>query len=378
MKRNTAVTALTVAAISLTVLLAVAAPFTSAPPAARAAPVTLTAGARYPYQSAAFARFVADSFQNAGKNDPQRFYRWMDRAIASGRGQTVTGAKKGQTWADLLQARRAALSAVRDPGRRTARQRETCAWLHKTVKTIIPRFSLDRGFEFTNTALRGERQCFLQSVLVAGLLQQMDVDAGVAMVQRNTAGQTTNNGHAVCVARLANGRDILVDCSEPTPFVRQQGLFLPTRHGAYRFVQPRYASVPGAPVGSGVITGYVLMSTGQKLAPRGVRFLPTDFLRSQFDYYRGERAPGGFLASRPTPAGLEASARYLRRAAGECPQNPLAVYVLGRVYLKQRKLTLARAQVQKSLALYQSAGWVPPGQRDALALVGSSRTAAAR
>src|SRR5262249_37901085 len=130
------------------------------------------------------------------------------------------------------------LSAIQDPSRRAAEITKTGAWVHKLIKSMIPRFSLDRGFEFKNVVHYGERQCFLQSVLVAGLMQSMGVDAGVAMVSRNIQNTETNSGHAVCLVKLPDSTDIIVDCSDPTPFAEQKGLYV--RAPRYKYVLPVY------------------------------------------------------------------------------------------------------------------------------------------
>ena len=63
-------------------------------------------------------------------------------------------------------------------------------------------------------ARSGQRQCFLQSVLIAGLLQRMGISAGVAMVYRNPRGEESNNGHAVTLVKLPDGDDLVADAAE--------------------------------------------------------------------------------------------------------------------------------------------------------------------
>jgi len=70
-----------------------------------------------------------------------------------------------------------------------------------------------------------------------------------------------------------------------------------------------------------------------------------------------------------TPAGLEAEAVFLRRSIQACPRNPLAVYMLGRVYAKQGKTALARQQITNAHNLYAQAGHIPSGEREMLALL---------
>jgi hypothetical protein len=231
--------------------------------------------------------------------------------------------------------------------------------VHRVVKGTIPRFSLDRGFEFCNVVRYGERQCFLQAVLIAGLLQRMGVPAGIAMVYRNIQGQETNNGHAVTLVRLADGRDLIVDASDPEPFARQQGLFV--RVNDYQYADPIYEGA------SGKIVAYRSVPGRARLAPRQVRTLDLPFIRSQFAYYRGERRTGGLLARAKTRSGLAAAEKDLRTSVAFCPRNPLAVYMLGRARLAQGRTQDARPILQRAHDLYARFGWVPPGPRQYLA-----------
>jgi hypothetical protein len=243
------------------------------------------------------------------------------------------------------------------------------AWLHRMVKSTIPRFSLDRGFEFCSVVRYGERQCFLQAVLIAGLLQRSGVRAGVAMVYRNLHGQETNNGHAVTLVRLSDGRDLIVDASDPEPFARQQGLYV--RAGGYRYVDPVYEGRTGR------IASYRTVPEKGKLSPAQVRTLDLAFIRSQFWYYRGERREGGLLSRAKTPAGLAAAAADLRKSVSLCPRNPLAVYMLGRVYHAQGKAEEAHRLFERAHRLYAAAGWVPAGPRQYLALTNRQRSRSA-
>lgn len=313
--------------------------------------------ARYPYGSPAFAQFVRDSEREAPEPGVSEFTRWWeDRYAANDKAQL--GGQRGPSWQSALGARRKELAAVRGE-KRVALERDTAAWLHRAVKAIIPNFSLERGFEFTSTAARGERQCLLQSVLIAGALQNLGLSAGVVMVWRNEKGQESNLGHAVTLLRLSSGEDLLVDASDPQPFMRHSGLLLRDQAGGEHFLTPHYT-------GTSSIDGYRAEGGGAQ-AVSGVAPLSTAFLRSQFYYYRGERAPGGFLGKPPTAQGLAASARFLERAQALDPHNPLAVYVLGHVYRRQGRLSEARAQFRKGYALYLQDGHVPDGPKAAFA-----------
>lgn len=180
------------------------------------------------------------------------------------------------------------------------------------------------------------------------------------MVYKNIAGEATNNGHAVAVARLSNGNDILVDCSDPEPFVEHKGLFMRDGERDYVYVSAKYDDA------SGIISGYRQEGTAQTVAPRSLSTLDIAFINSQFDYYRGERTPGGFFETPTNKAGLELSVKYLQKSIAENPKNPLAVYMLGHVYQKLDQSDAARNQYLAAKQLYEQDGWVPQGVRDAL------------
>lgn len=319
----------------------------------------------FPYHGATFRGFVADSYKDGGGGAPARFFNWFSKAYAQS-GVAYPG-KPGLSLDATLKAVAADYKQAKTPASRTAIETKSGAWLHAAVKKSIPKFSLDRGFEFRYAETRGERQCFLQGVLVAGLMQQMGMRAGVVMVSKSEKGEATNNGHAVALVKLSDGHDLIVDVSHPDPTVRQQGLFVAdnTTH-AFRYVAPIY----GPQGTSDMILGYQAVG-GPKLTPRSVAPLNIAFLRSQFDYYRGERTINGLLA-KPTPEGLAREAAYLRRASAECPRNPLAVYMLGRVYLRMGNMDAARKQLLAAQKVYEKAGWLPDGARDALAAVNAA------
>jgi hypothetical protein len=311
---------------------------------------------RYAIGSTAFAQLVADSYDETGSRS-QAFDRWLDAAYA-GSAAKLTG-NEDLPLPRALAERRRQLQVTATPAERARLERDTGAWLHRLVRSVIPNFSLDRGFEFAYAVRYGERQCLLQSTLIAGLLQAMDVDAGVDMVWKSSRAAVSNNGHAVAVIKLADGRDLLVDASDRAPFVRHQGLFAAYPAGrSYQFVEPVYTA-------DAAIVGYRPVGGGRALAPRDLRPLDLKFVRSQFYFYRGERAPGGLLGAPRTARGLAASARFLERAEQENPQNPLAIYVLGHVYLRQGRAAAARAQYAKGYVLYQQFGYVPDGPKAA-------------
>ena len=310
----------------------------------------------YAYQSRVFSGFIEDSVNETKLAPLQDFYTWFGKAYLEHQKVQLKGAA---TLVAALQVRRNALSATNDPAKHATLEFETGAWLHRLIKTTIPRFSLERGFEFSNTVRLGERQCLLQSVLIAGLLQGMGIDAGTVMVWRNEKGATSNNGHAVTLLKGSSGRDWLVDASDPIPTMRHQGVYVfDAVAKTYRFVEPKFDA-------NGSILEYRRVADGQILKTSQVRALSVNFLRSQFYYYRGERTPGGFMGAPSTKVGLEQSAKMLEVAQRLEPQNPLAVYVLGHVYRRLGRIEQARAQYLKGYALYQAQGFVPQGPNEA-------------
>ncbi len=288
--------------------------------------------ATFPYGGPTFDAFVKDSYRVAGRKDPNEFYRTMDaRAKAAGLPSWNEWARKNRATGDPQQARVAG----------------EAVW--KRIKKTITKFSLDRGFEFVNVTTTNERQCYLQSIIVAGELQKAGYNAGVAMVWANRKGQTSNNGHAVAMVRTKKG-DVVIDCSEPYPVEVHQGLFM--RHGnGYMFVRPNYDA-------DGWIRSYSWADGGND-KPLSVQLLDLPFLQSQFDYYRGERALGGVIAKVKTPAGLAASERFYRKSLAECPANPLTRSMLVRTLTLEGKTQEAQAQRAKALNQYAAYGWTP-------------------
>lgn len=305
----------------------------------------------YPYGGAQFTRFVSESFETVGSGTASDFYNWFQKAYDESSYKLTGTDSLDLKQALRLQKRR--LSEIHTPSKKAHAELAISAQLHRMVKKTIPKFSLDRGFEFYYTVKNGERQCFLQSVLISGLLQDMGINAGVAMVWRNTRGENINNAHAVCVVKLANNSDVIVDASEPEPFPKQQGLFL--RLGDYRFLRPVYG-----PSGEKIYY-YRTVDGHQKVKPNRVKTLDVPFIVSQFWYYRGERTPGALFSQTRTPEGLEQSVRFLQTSQGASAANPLATYMLGRIYLLQGKQDLAEVQFREAYRLYSKYGWVPDG-----------------
>lgn len=185
----------------------------------------------------------------------------------------------------------------------------------------------------------------------------MSVDAGVVMVYRNPGGYEINNSHATVLVKLSGGQDLLVDASYPEPFIRQRGLFV--RGPEYRYVDVIYER------GSARISSYRSVEGRTRIETAQLRPLDLGFLRSQFYYYRGERAEGGVLARKKTPGGLEASRRHLETSLRLCPGNPLPAYMLSRVYREQGETVKAREMLARAQRLYSQCGWVPASLRPA-------------
>ena len=338
------------------------------PATARANHSTLSShfAPKFAFHDKTFTGFVADSYRYTaqGKANPIEFYKWLDTAYTRTR-QTVgpvPGVSRSLALLPALDAERIRIASITDPAAKTKQERLVSAWAHKTVKKAVLHFSLERGFEFYNMVHGGERQCYSQSILIASMLQRAGIPAGVVMVWKSMNGEASNNGHAVVVAQLASGRQILVDASEPEPFPRQQGLFV-RQSGLYRFVTPLYAK------GDAEIVGYRRKADRGRVAVNTVQTLDLPFLRSQFYYYRGERTPGGFFDTKSTPSGLAKSVKPLQTAIRLCPDNPLAVYMVGRVYQRLGKDKAARAQFAESYQKYSAFGYLPDGAMDAFALI---------
>ncbi len=350
--------------VSAAIIAGIAAPFalTLGPRLVRAAtesaksPATPPAES-YPYGGERFSRFIRDSYRASGspanvKDPVGGFYAFVDRQYR--RGHRQAGDPAGRTLREALRAGAAINAKAMSAPARAQLEAQYAAWAHRTVKRIVPRFCLDHGFEFWGAVEKGERQCLLQSVLLAGMLQAMRIDAGVVMVTRSPKGQESNNGHATTIIKLSNGQDLLLDASSATPFERHGGLMVASTDG-FRFVEPQYA-------GAGdFITGYRALRAGESLSTTQVRALNAAFVDSQFNYYRAERTPNGLLSPRPTFVGLALSESYMRQSVANCPANPLAVYSLARVMNLQGRREEARAQVEMACAQYTRYGWLPPG-----------------
>jgi hypothetical protein len=317
----------------------------------------------YAYGSSKLDLFILDSYNELGQSNINEFYDWMSSAYSAWRDEAVASGSfpfKGQESHDLKSFcswARNHFNEIKEPRVRAEEEQSISIELHRLIKTIIPKFSLERGYEFHNVVRSGERQCFLQSVLIASLLQSMDISAGLLMVFKNERGEESNNGHAVVLERLADGKDLLVDASESAPFATHQGLFCRTHEG-YRYVLPQYNEKTGA------ILSYVSVS-GKKIADRReVKTMDLSFIQSQFDVYRGEWTEGGFHDKNKSTQGMETAAGYFQRSVSECPENPQALYFLARSYEELGQSAYALETYAKAMKLYTHYGWVPRSMKD--------------
>ncbi|WP_425146180.1 hypothetical protein [Deinococcus sp.] len=311
-------------------------------------------GPNFQYGSPAFAAIAQTSYQTVGIKGS--FEDWL--ASAYGTAGVALGTDPQASLNAALDARAAAIRAATGAAR-VKLERDTAQWAHTFIKKAVPTFSLERGFELANVVKLGERQCLAQSVIISALLQRAGLTAGAVMVWANPEGKESNLGHVVSIVRLSSGADLLDDASDPAPFMHHQGLLL--RDGnAYRFVKPSYAD-------DDTISSYTLADGSKTYSVKELAPLSLGYLQSQFDYYRGERAPGGFMTGKATPDGLKKSEFYLRRALQEEPQNALAALVLGHVLRKEGQVALAKAQYQRAVPVYRAQGHLPSGAIEALA-----------
>lgn len=139
----------------------------SPPPTAAHDPLSLAADERFPFGEAPFTGFVADSYRIHGTGDPNGFYRWIETAFRSYESDK-SGKAEATDLTRYLEEKTAHLDKTSNSAQRAQAELQLAAELHRMVKAVIPRFSLGRGFEFANVVKLGERQCFLQSVLIAG------------------------------------------------------------------------------------------------------------------------------------------------------------------------------------------------------------------
>ena len=327
----------------------------------------LTSAEQYPYGEAQFTHFVRDSYQwSVGSGDGYaEFYKSFDASARQAAAESHANGLSTQGIDGYLKSEAKRIARIASPSDRAAAQTELATTVFRIVKKAMPRFSLDRGFEFPATVRVGERQCLLQSVVAAGLLQKAGVPAGIAMVWKSERGGVSNLGHCIAIVRLADGADRTLDLSSDAktkfvPDLPHQGLFLADASG-YRFVEPQYDSTRR-------IQSYLLTGTGKTVKPSEMRLLDTAFVRSQFYYYRGERAPGHLIWNPLVPESLPRAVQALNRSIQECPQNPLSMYMLGKALAWQGKKDEATAKFVEAHRLYRSQGRVPDSAEEVYSL----------
>lgn len=316
----------------------------------------------YPYDGEQFNEFIAASYFEAGRSDTEEFYAYMEEGYKNWTSTDAgkvsflydeTGNSRLEDVCDIIKSR---LNVIADRSLKTEDELKILTQVHKFIKTAIPKFSLQRGYEFTDMAQYGERQCFLQSVLIAGILQRMGINAGVAMVYINKKGEYINNAHAVTLVKLSNGKDIIVDASEKEPFDKHLGLFC-GYDSSYKYVVLFF----DAKIGYEIDYYNTWPESARNIPISKVLPLDVKFIQSQFDSYRGEWAAGGLRDAKKTKKGLEAAAKYFKRALETCPGNPLPAYFLARCYEELGDKPNAKKTFSMAYKLYSKYGFVPEG-----------------
>ncbi len=318
---------------------------------------------QYSYGSMTFDGFVKTSYDELHLDDFQEFYRWMDLAYEDWKKQGESDGTypfpeaKSSDLKSLCASAEIHLASLQENSVRALEEMRYARGVHRMVKSVISRFSLERGYEFSSVPRYGERQCFLQSVLIAGLFQQMGMKAGIVMVYKNEKGEESNNGHAVVLLRLPDIHDLIVDASESRPFATHQGLFCNDYRGN-RYVKPVYSS------GAEAIIGYQLERDDSAVEREAIGAMDISFIQSQFDVYRGEWVDGALHSAKKSREGLERAVRYFRRSLNTCRTNPLAIYLLARSLEELKNNDEARQQFMKAYVLYTECGWIPEGQKE--------------
>ncbi len=324
---------------------------------------TSTSIAQFPYRGKTFESFVSESYTYCKAQNAESFKDWMKRAYAAYRAQVVPTAP--ETLDAFLDAKRKEIGSIVDPKERAKAEQALGESLWKFVKVNVRTFSLVRGFEYAYTVQYNERQCYSQSVLICSLLQDAGVRSGVMMIGRNSKGQETNLGHAVALLKLSDGTDVVIDASETEPVWNHKGVF--ARVDADRFMEPKYDPTTMR------ISAYRLLSTGRTVSPSEVSPLSLDYVKSQFWYYRGERAPFALQSKRPRLKGLQTAESALRQSVSLYGRNPLAVYMLAKTELMLGNENEARNQIGQAMNLYRDAGWTPNEVRQLAARLGADR-----
>jgi hypothetical protein len=304
----------------------------------------------YPYTGEKFGILLDDSYNIYKLADRNEFYAWMNQGYEHSKYRFP--GKENLSLLALLNELEANMQSLSDPSLKLEEELKILVWMHKFTKTVIPKFSLVRGFEFFNVVKFGERQCLLQSVLMTALLQDMHINAGVVMVYKNPEGKESNNGHAVVLVKLSNSRDIMLDASHKEPFALHLGIFARNSQD-YIYLEPVFE--PEA----FTISSYKTASGNGIIDSGKIRQLDFNFVRSQTFYYRGEHTQGGLIEKPVSKKGLITAAGYLQRSVQLCPKNPLAVYMLAKVYQALGETGKAAALYNEAYQLYAQFGWIP-------------------
>lgn len=324
----------------------------------------------YPYKSPVLNKFINDSFVETNTQEkPEDFYYFFDSSYSSviflcdfdfakipdtNIPDFIYWAKDyiKQSKEIPIHEKSSSFNSLNktDVSPAVKRKIQVMKVVHKLIKTMIPRFSLERGYEFAYVIKYGERQCFLQSILISSIFQSIGLDCGVVMVYKNKIGVESNNGHAVVLVHLEKGMDIVVDASEKDAFDTHQGLFCLTKDG-YRYLSPVYDNYE--------ITAFKYASDAREISTEDVMPLDITFLESQFDVYRGEWIKGALHDSKKTKEGLEKALFYFNRSVKTCPQNTLSLYFLARTYEELNEKELAVKYFKEAYELCMQYGWVP-------------------
>ena len=322
-------------------------------------------GCNYPYKSAKMDKFIIDSYNNTNSMDYKQFYKWMDdkftQWLKENKKKLPVNLMDKSNFTEFCSASKRELQAVKDNKKKEKAIINLCQWLHKYIKKIIPVFSLQRGYEFSNVVLFGERQCYLQSVLIASILQYMGIDAGVVMVNKNEKGVESNNGHAVTLVKISKDKLIVVDASEPYPFAIHQGLFL-KRDGNYIYLVPNYNT-------DKIIKDFNTYNN-KKVSNREVSCLNEDFLNSQFYVYRGEWVDGALHDNKKSAVGIKKANNYFKKAVEICSENTLALYFYARSFEEMGEKENAVKYFDKAYKCCVKYGFVPPNLKTKIKLIG--------
>jgi len=207
-----------------------------------------------PYRAATGRDLVSQVYAKRPVQNPLEL---LDRFEAAYRAQW------GEALAEALARHRTQLAGFSDLKETVALQLASAAWLHRMVQRVVshPRPKPKSAFDPP-----GLWACISPwSVLLTGLLQELGLDAGIALEVR---------GRAVTILRLASGHDVLLDAANPTPFSQPGALLIwDSLAQDYRWVEVGYEA-------DGSITSYTRQGDAWLLRPSDITPLSPAFLRS--------------------------------------------------------------------------------------------------